>query len=88
MAAYALRRLLWLLPVLFFISIITFGLMHAVEGGPWDEERPLPATVVENLDRKYGLDKPLWRQYTDFVTNALQGVWGSLTSARTGPLRR
>ena len=76
MAAYALRRLLWLLPVLFFISIITFGLIHAVKGGPWDEERPLPANVVEDLDRKYGLDKPLWRQYTDFVTNALQGDLG------------
>jgi oligopeptide transport system permease protein len=76
MAAYALRRLLWLLPVLLFISIITFGLMHAVEGGPWDEERPLPPSVVANLNQKYGLDQPVWRQYLDFVANAVQGDLG------------
>ena len=76
MAAYALRRILWLGPALLFISLVTFALMHSVEGGPWDEERPLPAAVVENLDRKYGLDKPLWRQYAGYVAGALQGDLG------------
>jgi oligopeptide transport system permease protein len=76
MAEYALRRLLWLLPLLFFVSLITFVLMHSVEGGPWSEERPLPPAVVENLDRKYGLDKPVWRQYLDFLANAVQGDLG------------
>src|SRR5687768_4158706 len=76
MAAYALRRLLWLGPVLLFISIVTFALMHAVEGGPWDEERALPPHVVATLDRKYGLDQPVWRQYVDFVVGAVQGDLG------------
>jgi oligopeptide transport system permease protein len=76
MAAYALQRLLWLIPVLLFISLVTFTLMHAVEGGPWDEDRSVPPAVTENLNRKYGLDKPVWRQYLDFVTNALQGDLG------------
>jgi len=76
MTGYILSRTLWLLPVLFFVSLITFGLMHAVEGGPWDEERKLPPSVSENLNRRYGLDKPVWRQYADFVTNALQGDLG------------
>jgi oligopeptide transport system permease protein len=76
MAEYALRRLLWLLPLLVFVSLITFVLMHSVEGGPWSEERPLPPAVVENLDRKYGLDKPVWRQYLDFLANAVQGDLG------------
>jgi oligopeptide transport system permease protein len=76
MAAYALKRLLWLAPVLLFISIVTFALMHSVEGGPWDEERSVPAAVTENLNRKYGLDKPVWRQYVDFLGNALQGDLG------------
>ncbi|MPZ48617.1 MAG: ABC transporter permease subunit [Dehalococcoidia bacterium] len=76
MAIYALKRLLWLIPVLLFISIVTFGLMHAVEGGPWDEDRSVPAAVTENLNRKYGLDKPVWRQYINFVTNAVQGDLG------------
>ena len=76
MAEYALKRLLWLPPLLLFVSLITFALMHSVEGGPWSEERPLPPAVVENLNRKYGLDEPLWRQYTDFVTNAIEGDLG------------
>jgi oligopeptide transport system permease protein len=76
MAPYALRRLLWLGPVLLFISLVTFALMHSVPGGPWDEDRSLPPSVIENLDRKYGLDQPLWRQYLTFATNALQGDLG------------
>jgi oligopeptide transport system permease protein len=76
MAGYILRRLLWLIPVLFFISLVTFVLMHAIEGGPWDEERRLPDNVQRNLDAKYGLDKPLWEQYTSFVLNAVQGDLG------------
>ncbi len=76
MTSYIARRVLWLIPVLFFISLITFALMHAVEGGPWDSERKLPDNVTENLNRKYGLDKPVWRQYVDFAANALQGDLG------------
>ncbi|HLF77000.1 MAG TPA: ABC transporter permease [Dehalococcoidia bacterium] len=76
MAAYVFKRLLWLAPALLFISLVTFVLMHAVEGGPWDEERPLPPQVVDALNKKYGLDKPVWRQYLLFVGNALQGDLG------------
>jgi oligopeptide transport system permease protein len=76
MAAYALRRLLWLGPALLFISLITFVLMHSVEGGPWDSERKLAPAVEENLNRKYGLDKPLWQQYALFLGNAVQGDLG------------
>jgi oligopeptide transport system permease protein len=92
MGSYIARRVFWLLPLLFFVSLITFLLMHAVEGGPWDSERKLPPNVVENLNRKYGLDKPVWpvtltdegfpvritldSQYTNFVLNALQGDLG------------
>ena len=76
MSGYVVRRILWLLPVLFFISLITFSLMHSVEGGPWDQEKKLPEPVVQNLNRRYGLDKPVWRQYVDFVWNALRGDLG------------
>ncbi len=92
MSAYIVRRILWLIPVLFFVSLITFSLMHAVEGGPWDQEKKLPPQVVQNLNRKYGLDKPVWplsfsaqippvhltadSQYTNFVWDALHGDLG------------
>jgi hypothetical protein len=52
-------RLLWIIPVLFVVTIITFGLMHAVPGGPWAREKALPAPTVARLNIKYGLDDPL-----------------------------
>jgi oligopeptide transport system permease protein len=76
MAAYIVRRILWLGLTLLFISLATFVLMHNVKGGPWDQARSVPPQQIENLNRKYGLDEPLWRQYTTFVANALQGDLG------------
>jgi oligopeptide transport system permease protein len=88
MAPYIAQRLLWLVPVLLFVSLITFVLMHAVEGGPWDEEKLLPPEVVENLNRRYGLDRPVWRQYLGFVTNALQGDLGVSFQRQDAPVTR
>jgi oligopeptide transport system permease protein len=72
---YIARRILWIIPVLFVVSVITFVLMHAVPGGPWDQEKRLPASVVARLNQEYGLDQPLYAQYinwaTDFVTGDL-----------------
>jgi oligopeptide transport system permease protein len=76
MSGYIFRRILWMVPVLLFISLITFALMHSVEGGPWDQEKKLPDAIVQNLNHKYGLDKPVWKQYLNFVWNALHGDLG------------
>ncbi len=56
-----------MVPVLFFISIVTFALSHAVPGGPFDREKPLPAEIIANLNKYYGLDQPPWKQYTDYM---------------------
>jgi oligopeptide transport system permease protein len=58
--AYAIRRLLWMIPVLFFIAAVTFALMHAVPGGPWDRQKRLPPQAMANIEAKYGLDKPVF----------------------------
>ncbi|MBI4496539.1 MAG: ABC transporter permease [Chloroflexi bacterium] len=76
MARFIVRRLLWLIPVLGFVSFITFSLMHLVPGGPWDRDKKLAPAVVEALNRRYGLDKPFHEQYLNFVANALQGDLG------------
>jgi ABC-type dipeptide/oligopeptide/nickel transport system permease component len=70
MARYILWRCVGVLAVLLVISLITFGLMHSVPGGPWDElKMPLSGVQRENMLRSYGLDKPLWQQYALFVKN-------------------
>ena len=63
MITYFIRRLLWLVPVLFFVAFLTFALMHAAPGGPWDRDpnaRQVDKTTQELLNRRYGLDKPLY----------------------------
>ena len=77
MTGYVLRRLLWLAPVLFFVTLITFVLMHLVSGGPWDtKDRPISPQLREQLESKYGLDEPVWQQFLTFSWNALHGDLG------------
>lgn len=76
MQRYVIRRLLWLIPVLIVISFLTFALMHAVPGGPWAREKTLAPQVVENLNKKYGLDKPFFVQYGNYLWNAVRGDLG------------
>jgi oligopeptide transport system permease protein len=74
--AYIGRRLLWIIPVLFTVSIITFFLMHAVPGGPWDRDKRLPAATQERLNAKYGLDQPIIIQYVTWAGKFIQGDLG------------
>jgi len=67
MTRYLLRRVLILLPVWLAVYTLTFSLYHATPGGPWDRERPVPRQAIEQLNRKYGLDRPLWQQYVDYL---------------------
>src|SRR5215216_1950976 len=76
MLAYLIRRLLFLIPVLLFVSLITFTLMHVAPGGPWDRERKLAPEVQANLNAKYHLDESLPMQYVHYLGGLLQGDLG------------
>jgi oligopeptide transport system permease protein len=76
MLNYALKRLLTIIPTLFAIITLTFFLMRVAPGGPFDEERPLAPSVLENIQASYGLDKPLIEQYFTYLGNLLQGDMG------------
>jgi oligopeptide transport system permease protein len=66
------------------IYTITFFLMHSTPGGPWDTgEKPIPADVQERLKAAYGLDKPLWQQYGEFLGNAVKGDLGPSYTQRS-----
>jgi oligopeptide transport system permease protein len=64
---YIIRRVLWIIPVLFVVSVITFTLMHAAPGGPWAREKKLPQATIDHLNEKYGLDDPIPIQYLRWV---------------------
>jgi oligopeptide transport system permease protein len=73
---YLARRILWIIPVLFAVSVITFFLMHAVPGGPWDSEKRVPANVQARLNAQYGLDKPVYEQYIQWAGGFVTGDLG------------
>ena len=76
MIRYVTRRLLWIIPVLFAVSVITFLLMHAVPGGPWAREKALPDAVEARLNAQYGLDQPLYEQYARWAIGFATGDLG------------
>jgi len=67
MFQFILRRMLWTIPVIFVVSALTFILMHSVPGSPFTRERALPAAIQKNLEAKYHLDDPLWKQYGEYM---------------------
>jgi len=58
------------------VIALTFLMVHAAPGGPFDHERVLPADVEENIRRAYHLDEPLPRQFLRYVSGLLQGDLG------------
>ena len=76
MTRFIIRRILWLVPVLLFVSLITFTLMHLTPGGPWDKDKPVSAQVQANLNAKYNLDKPAWQQYVLWIQGVAHGDLG------------
>ncbi|HKL69901.1 oligopeptide ABC transporter permease OppB [Salibaculum sp.] len=78
MFAYIVRRLAIAIPTILILVVISFLLMYSAPGGPFNSERPLPAEVMANLEAKYGLDQPMWRQMVSYV-------WGVVTQFDFGP---
>jgi len=74
---YVIRRLLWMIPVLFFVILITFFLMHATPGGPWDANTKLKPDQIRLLDEKYGLDQPLWVQFGKYLLAIIRFDFGT-----------
>ena len=69
MGRYIIRRMFDMILVILVVSFITFGLMHAVPGGPFDSEHAFPPEVLANLEKRYHLDDPLPKQYMNYLYN-------------------
>jgi len=93
MTRYIIGRVSGLLFAVLIVTMITFALMHAVPGGPFDEiQQPLPEAARENILRKFGLDKPVCQQYLLYMESVLHGDFGipfqSPTETVTGLIAR
>lgn len=76
MARYILKRVLILLATLWIVVTLTFFLMQILPGTPYNNPK-LSQTAIEQLNAAYGLDKPVWVQYWDYLINLLHGDMGT-----------
>jgi oligopeptide transport system permease protein len=76
MTRYFFTRLAGAIPTLFIIITITFFLMRAAPGGPFDQEQAMPPEIEANLQRAYGLDQPVWTQYGRYLKSLVHGDFG------------
>jgi len=76
MLVFIIKRLLQAIPVLFLVATVTFFMVRAAPGGPFDKDRSIPPEVMTQLNKRYHLDDPLWKQYVDYMSNVVQGDFG------------
>ena len=68
MLKFIVRRIVWTVPVVLLVILMTFGMMRAIKGNPFrTTERAVPASIQRNLERKFNLDKPWYMQYLYYV---------------------
>src|SRR6185436_834243 len=80
MGRYIVMRLVGLVGVMLAVSLVTFVLMHSVPGGPFDTkmgDKPMPQAVKDQINKLYGLDRPLYEQYFVFIKNAVRLDFGT-----------
>lgn len=77
MLGYIFRRLLSISLSFVIVSIIIFLMMHSIPGGPFDAgDMPLPEAVRQKMMAQYGLDKPLYIQYLNYMGGVLRLDFG------------
>jgi oligopeptide transport system permease protein len=73
---YTLLRLLGAIPTLLLVIVLAFLMVHAAPGGPFDDERALPAEVAANIEAAYHLDEPLPQQLMRYMSGLVRGDLG------------
>lgn len=80
MLKFIIRRSLIAIPVVFLMILITFVLVQAMPGGPFDAvgQKAMPENIRILLEKRYGLDKPVYQQFFDYFGNLVQGNLGPM----------
>ena len=76
MSLYVLKRIFGSLLTLFFVTTVTFFILRTLPGGPFDDTKALPPEVKKNIEAKYKLDAPLYKQYFFYMSNLIRGDLG------------
>ena len=76
MLRFIAKRFLEMIPVLFIIATLTFFMVRLAPGGPFTTEKSIPPEIQKKIEAFYGLNKPLFQQYLDYMGNLVKGDLG------------
>ncbi|MDQ2816762.1 MAG: ABC transporter permease [Candidatus Eremiobacteraeota bacterium] len=86
MLTYTIRRTIQAIPLLLFISVVLFLILHQMPGGPLAPYMANPHITeadIARLKHNFGLDRPLYVQYFSWAFHVLKGDWGWSTMNST-----
>ncbi len=73
---YLVRRIAVMVPVFFLVVTVVFFMIRFAPGGPFDGEKAVSPEILRNLNAKYHLDEPLWKQYFNYLADLSRGDLG------------
>ncbi|MDD6351326.1 MAG: ABC transporter permease [Lachnospiraceae bacterium] len=76
MTKYMIKRVILAIVSIIIVTLITFFVMNLIPGGPFSSEKAPSQAVLDALNKRYNLDKPLGTQYLLYMKNLLHGDWG------------
>lgn len=76
MTKYMVKRVILAVVSIIIVTLITFFVMNLIPGGPFSSEKAPSQAVLDALNKRYNLDKPLGQQYLLYMKNLLHGDWG------------
>ncbi len=85
MLKFILRRCLEAIPTLFILITISFFMMRLAPGSPFTGERNLPPEVMANIEAKYHLNDPIYKQYFNYLGQLAKGDLGRRLNIKITP---
>ena len=76
MFTFIFKRILQAIPVLFIVATLTFFMIRLAPGGPFSTDKNVSPEIMSNINKHYGLDKPVLQQYSDYMISLLKGNLG------------
>jgi len=77
MFSYTIRRLFGAIPTVFVVVTVCFVMLQLAPGGPFDRERKVSPEVLANLQAKYHMNEPIYKQYGYYLNNLMHGDLGA-----------
>ena len=84
MTKYLLKRIAILLVTLWVVVTLSFFLMQVMPGSPFNNPK-LTNDMIAVMNKQYGLDKPVWQQYLQYLWNVLHGDLGTSYQSANQP---